>query len=140
MSTWSHVPSSFHALLIRLPVRDTTAQGDLIGLVQFTAYTDAAGDGGDQEPVFVQLPVEVEARGVALQRATQREYDLADPTWCHAFHQFAGVQIIRPDAVHGADDATEHVVEALELPCVLDRDHVADVLHDADHRSVPVRV
>src|SRR5690606_4694144 len=57
-----------------------------------------------------------------------------------ALHQLADAQVVRADALDGADRAAEHVVAAPELAGLLDRDDVLRLLHDADDVGVAARV
>ena len=65
---------------------------------------------------------------------------LARPAGGHAREQLGYAQVLGVDALDRRQRAAEHVIDAAVLVHALHRDHVAGLLHDADHTVVAPRV
>ena len=118
-------------------VHDGAAQGQLVGVLDLVAHAHAARQDGDFDVgVRGQAAKNVEVGGVALHRRAQGQDYLLHPTLTHALLQAIDLDVTGADAVHGRNEAAQHVVQAMVLVGVLDAHHVLDVLDDADGRGV----
>ena len=122
-------------------VHDGAAQGQLVGVLDLVAHAHAARQDGDFDVgVRGQAAKNVEVGGVALHRRAQGQDYLLHPTLTHALLQAIDLDVTGADAVHGRNEAAQHVVQAMVLVGVLDAHHVLDVLDDADGARVTRRV
>ena len=64
------------------------------------------------------------------------QYDLPDLPGPKALHEGLNLQLVRADAVHGGDDAVQHVVEPLVGVGTLQCHGVQRLLNDANGGSV----
>ena len=120
----------------RFPVEDAAAERHLVRVVELVVLRHAARNRRDGHIVVLrQLTEDVEVGGVTLHRGAERQDDLGDVAGRHALHQALDLQILRPDAVHGGDDAAQDMIDAVVLLRRLDGQHILDALHDA-HRGV----
>ena len=83
---------------------------------------------------------QVEGGGVAFDVGVGAQDDLFDALGVEPGQQFPDPQLVRADAVDGADGALQHVIAAVVFPGLLHRHHVAGLLHHADDRRVPAVV
>ena len=122
-------------------VHDGAAQGQLVGIFDLIAHAHAAGQDGDLHVgIRGQAAKDVEIGGVALHRRAQGQDDLLHPTLLDAFLEAIDLDVAGADAVHGRDEAAQHVVQAMVLVGILDAHHVLDILDDADGARVTRRV
>ena len=122
------------------PVQDRTSQRDLVGIFNLVADGNPTGDDRDFYPVRRQFAIEEEIGRVALHRRAKRQNHLFHLTACHATDEALYLQVGRPDAVHRRNHAAQDVVDAPELPRILDRHHLANVFNHAHRRVVALRV
>ena len=71
-----------------------------------------------------------------FQRRVHREDNLFDPTPFHTLDQLGDFQIVGADAIHGADDPMQHVIQTLVGVRLLERDQRERVLDHAEHGRV----
>ena len=118
-------------------VHDRAPQGQFVGIFDLVTHAHAAGQNGDFDVgVGGQAAEDVEVGRVALHRRAQRQDDLLDAAGLDALLQAVDLDVGRPDAVHGRDEATQHMVQPMVLVGVLDAHHVLDVLDHADGAGV----
>lgn len=122
-------------------VHDGAPQGQLVGVLDLVAHAHAARQDGDFDVgIRGQAAKDVEVGGVALHRRAQGQDNLLHPTLTHALLQAIDLDVARADAVHGRNEAAQHVVQAMMLMGILDTHHVLDVLHHTDGARVTRRV
>ena len=122
-------------------VHDGAAQRHLVGIFQVVAHAHAARQHREAHGgIGRQFARDVEVGRVAFHRGVEGQDDLAHASRRHAPDERFQLEVGRPDAVHGRDDAAQHVVEAAILARVLDGEHAAYVFHHADGRGVAQRV
>ena len=122
-------------------VHDGAAQGQLVGVLDLVAHAHAAGqDGNFDIGVRCQAAEDVEVGGVALHRGAQGQDDLFDSTSLDTLFQAIDLDVGGADAVHGRNEATQHMVQPVVLVGVLDAHHVLDVLDNTDGACVTRRV
>lgn len=131
----SFVEIEFH------PVDDGTSQGEFVRVFQVVADGDAFGDGADDQFFLVfQFLEDVISRGVTFYGGAECENYFANRLSVDAFQQGIDVQVGGTDAVHGRNDATQHVVKAVVLGSGFNGQDVFDVFHHADGAGVPFGV
>ena len=115
--------------------------GQLVDVFQLVAEADAAGDRGDfHAGELPQAVHQVEERRLALDRGRNGENHLLHAAAGDALGQQVDLQIRGRNALHRRNDPAQHVVETLVLVGILDREHVGDLLHDADRGPVALVV
>ena len=115
--------------------------GELVDILQLVAETDAPGDGRDLDPgVMPQAAHQVEKRGFSLDRSGNGQNHLLDFPLRDTVAQEVDFEVGGRDALHGRNDAAQHMVQTFVLVGVLDGEHVGDLLHNADRRTVALAV
>ena len=122
-------------------VHDGATQGQLVGVLDLVAHTDAARQDGDFDVgIGCQTAEDVEVGGVALHRGTQGQDHLLHPTLLDALLEAVDLDVGRADTVHGRNQSAQHMIQAIVLMGVLDAHHVLDVLDNADGARVARRI
>ena len=122
-------------------VHDRPAQGQLVGIFDLVAHAHAAGQDGDLDVgVWCQTAEDVEVGRVALHRGAQGQDDLLDATRLDALFQAIDLDVTGANAIHGRDEAAQHMVKSVVLMGILDNHHVLDILDNADGARVTRRV
>src|SRR5690606_5406290 len=117
-----------------------SAQGHLVGVVEVAADGQPGGQARDGQLERSEQAGEIGGGGLALDVRVQREDDLLGLPGAEAAHQLGDAQVVRAYAADRVDRAAEHVVAALELADLLDRDDVLGLLDHADHLVAAARV
>src|SRR5690606_14095506 len=100
-------------------VADRPAERDLVGVLEVAADGQAVGDAADREGQVVELPGEVEGRGLALDGRRRGQHDPAVAG--QAVHEVVDGELIGAHTVRSAEGAVQDVVEAPVLAAALDR-------------------
>src|SRR4051794_40412982 len=90
--------------------REGTAERDLVGVLEVAAYGQPAGEAADPHAHRLDQRGEVGGGRLALEVRVGGEDDLLDDVVGEPVQQLADAQVVRADAVDGADRAPEHVV------------------------------
>lgn len=119
---------------------DGAPEGDLIGILQFTAKCYTTGDGADRHAEGFQALSQIVHGGFAFYRGAYGHDDFFDGALLHAFHQGFHLQFCRGDAFDGGNNATQHVVQSAILLGFFYGHEVADALDHTDGRGIAARV
>lgn len=119
---------------------DRAAQRELVGVLQVAAHRQAARQPAHRDAERLDGARQVARRGLALDIGVRGDDDLLGPLRAEPRQQLAHMQLLRADLVDGADDPSEHVVQAAIAPGPLDRRDVARLGDHADARRVARRV
>src|SRR5947209_2437391 len=114
---------------------ESTAEGDLVGVLEVATDRQAAGETSDAQPHRLDQPGEVRRGRLTLEVGVSGDDQLRDIA-CEARHQLADAQVVRTDTLNGRDRAAQHVVAATELTRALDSDDVLGLFDHADDRRV----
>src|SRR5215212_801090 len=130
LSTWSAIcwanslvsPSIFcGSFMCRSPPCERAPQGDLVGVLEITAYRQSTRQPRHAQLHWLQQPGEIGRRGLTLEVRIRGEDDLGDRAVGQSGHQLAHPQLVRTDAVDRRDRPTQDVVAAPELTGPFDR-------------------
>src|SRR5690606_5529487 len=124
----------------RAATQEGAAQRHLVGVVEIATDGQAGGEAGDGQLERGQQAGEIGGGGLALDVRVQREDHLGGLAGAEAAHELGDAQVVGAHAADGVDRAAEHVVAALELADLLDRDDVLGLLDHADHLVGAARV
>ncbi len=80
----------------------------------------------------------VERRRVPLNTGANGQDGLLDLLLGNAVDQGLDVELLRTNAVHGRDQATQDMVLALELTGFFDRNHITGVRHDTEGLAIAI--
>ncbi len=109
----------------------------LIDILQLIAKTQTACNSRNLHRwVGAQALEDLEERRFALDRCIERKNHLADLATCNIFEQQVDLQIRRSNALHRRDHTAQNVIDASILARILNRQHVGNLLHNADRRVI----
>jgi hypothetical protein len=118
--------------LHRQAVLQAAGEGHFVGIFEFTAEGDAAGNSRNLHREGLDLFLDVIDSGVALDVGIEREDQFGCRFFLDAVHQRLDRQLIGADAVQRGNDAAEYMVQSVVLLGALNGDHIADGFHYAD--------
>ena len=124
----------FHSVDYRAPQRN------LVGVLELFADRNAAGDSGNGYVVWLQLTTDEEACGLAIGSGTECHNYFLNLSSGYALDQLLNGQVARGNAIHRRDDAAQHMVEPVILPCVLIGPYDLHILHYSDDGLVAIGV
>src|SRR4051812_44465417 len=121
-------PPACTALLDGPAAGEGPSEGDLVGVLQVAADRQAAGQPAHGDAHRLDQPGQVGGGRLALQVRVGGQDQLGDRAVGEPVQQLAHPQVVRADAVDGADRPAQHVIATPELPGALDRDDVLGFL------------
>ena len=138
---------TFHQLLLRTPrapsysldvaaAFERAAERHLVGVLEVAADGQPARDSRHEHAERLQQTREIHRGRFAFDVGIGREDDLVDTVLLDTREQLLDAQLLGADAFDRRDRTLQHVVATLELTGALDRDDVARLLDDAQHRGV----
>src|SRR5215467_14038757 len=124
----------------RPPSLECPAQRHLVRVLQVAADWQATGWPGHLQAERLAEPGQVGRGCLAFEVRVSGQDQLGHLAVSKPGHQLGDPQIFRPDAIHRADRAAEHVIPAAVLADLLDCRHVLGLFNYADQRRVPAHV
>jgi len=112
-------------------------QGHGIHVFQIPSHGNPQGNSGDLDPLFGEELVKEGNRGFSLGGRVGRKDDLLDGFSAEAAHQFADLEIFRPDAVQRRKHPVKDMIFPFESAGLLQGKLVARSFNDAQHSIGP---
>ncbi len=110
-------------------------EGHFVGVFEIAPHGQPEGDLGDFDEGFYQL-ADVEGGGFAFDAGADGEDDFGDVGFAGAADQGLNAELVGADAVHGGDDAAEHMVAAAIFAGFFQGNYITGIGNNAESMGV----